>query len=129
VKILIIEDSNTLRYIMVKLLKELGYTKITALESAEEGIPLLQTEDYDLLLLDWKLPRMSGIDLLRQIRANPKTASLNVIMVTTVHERKNILQAVKVGIQGYIIKPIDIKVLGKKIKEVEGPMGDLEAEA
>ncbi|MBN1759401.1 MAG: response regulator [Chitinispirillaceae bacterium] len=119
-KILIVEDSNTLRYIMVKLLKELGYTEISAVDSAEAAIPLLQNSDYDLLLLDWKLPQLSGLDLLKQIRAVPKFASLQVIMVTTVHERKSILQAVQTGIQGYIIKPLDIKVLGKKLKEVEG---------
>ena len=119
-KILIVEDSNTLRYIMVKLLKELGYTEISAVDSAEAAIPLLQNSDYDLLLLDWKLPQLSGLDLLKQIRAVPKFASLQVIMVTTVHERKSILQAVQTGIQGYIIKPLDIRVLGKKLKEVEG---------
>ena len=118
-KILVIEDSNTLRYIIVKLLKELHYKEITAVESAEVAMPLLGIETYDLLLLDWKLPQISGIDLLKMIRANPKTASMKVIMVTTVHERKHILQAVKVGIQGYIIKPIDAKVLGKKLEEIE----------
>ena len=118
-KIIIIEDSNTLRYIMVKLLKELGYTGIAAVESAEEGWQLLQKETYDILLLDWKLPRMSGLDLLKQIRVTPQFASLQVIMVTTVHERKNIMQAVQIGVQGYIIKPIDSKVLSKKLKEVE----------
>lgn len=123
-KILVIEDSNTLRYIMVKMLKELQYSEITAVESAEEGIPLLKNETYDVLLLDWKLPQMSGVDLLRRIRANPSTASLSVIMVTTVHERKKILQAVQLGIQGYIIKPLDAKVVGKKLKEIEQTLGD-----
>ena len=119
-KILIIEDSNTLRYIMVKLLKELGYKDIAAVESAEAAMPLLQSEEsYDVLLLDWKLPQMSGLDLLKQIRSAPQLAAMQVIMVTTVHERKNILQAVQAGIQGYIIKPLDSKVLGKKLKEVE----------
>ena len=82
-------------------------------------MPLLQRERYDILLLDWKLPQMSGLDLLKQIRAAPQFAALQVIMVTTVHERKSILQAVQAGIQGYIIKPLDAKVLGKKLKEVE----------
>lgn len=118
-KILVIDDSNTLRYIMVKLLKELQYNEITAVESAEAGIKLLKEEKYDLLLLDWRLPQMSGLDLLRWIRANPDIASMSVIMVTTMHERKNILQAVQIGIQGYIIKPLDAKVLSKKLKEIE----------
>ena len=113
---------------MVKLLKELQYKDITAVESAEEGMPLLGSETYDLLLLDWKLPQMSGLDLLKRIRANPRTASLNVIMVTTVHERKHILQAVQAGIQGYIIKPLDAKVLSKKIREVEEILGSRNSE-
>jgi two-component system chemotaxis response regulator CheY len=119
VKILIIDDSNSLRFMMVKLLKDMGYKNITALGSAEEAYPLISNEQFDLILLDWNLPVVSGIDFLKQIRSNPKTEKIAVIMVTTVHEKANILQALKIGIQGYILKPVERSKLEDKLKQIE----------
>ncbi len=121
-KILVVEDSNTLRYIIVKMLRDNGYKDVVAVGSAEEALPLLGKEKFDLLLLDWNLPQMSGFDLLRHIRATPPIAALNVVMVTTIHERQNILQALKVGLQGYILKPVKQEVLLGKVKEIEGKL-------
>jgi two-component system chemotaxis response regulator CheY len=119
VKILIIDDSNSLRFMMVKLLKDMGYKNITALGSAEEAFPRISNEQFDLILLDWNLPVVSGIDFLKQIRSNPKTEKIAVIMVTTVHEKANILQALKIGIQGYILKPVERSKLEDKLKQIE----------
>lgn len=119
-KILIVEDSNTLRFMMIKMLKELGYKDLLAVATAEEALPIISNQKIDLVFLDWNLPRMSGYDLLRHIRSTPAIAALNIVMVTTMHERKNILQALKVGVQGYILKPVTKEVLLEKIKEIEG---------
>lgn len=124
-KILIVEDSNTLRYMFVKMVRELGYKDITAVGSAEEAMPLLSNEKFDLVFLDWNLPKMSGFDLLRYIRASPPIAASNVIMVTTVHERNNIIKALQVGLQGYMLKPIQKDLLLEKIKEIEGKLAEL----
>ncbi len=121
-KILIIDDSNSLRFMMVKLLKDMGYRNLTALASAEEALPLLENEEHDLILLDWNLPVLSGLDFLKRIRSNPKTEKIAVIMVTTVHEKANILQALKIGVQGYILKPVDRLKLEDKLKQVEAEL-------
>lgn len=118
-KIMIVEDSNTLRYIIVKLLKEHGYKNFSAVESAEEAMGLLATQPYDLILLDWNLPKMSGIDFLRYVRSKTEYNAVNIVMVTTMHERKNIVEALKHGLQGYILKPIDKKIVLGKLKEIE----------
>lgn len=123
-KILVVEDSNTLRYIIVKLLKEFGYMDFNAVESAEEALRLLYQNTYDCLLLDWNLPKMSGFDLLKKLRADTKLNTLNIVMVTTTHERRKILQALKLGLQGYILKPLDAKVLLEKLKEIESKIAD-----
>ncbi|MBN1600385.1 MAG: response regulator [Chitinispirillaceae bacterium] len=125
-KILIIDDSNSLRFMMVKLLKDIGYRNITALGSADEALPLLSKEHYDLILLDWNLPVISGLDFLKQIRSNPKTEKIAVIMVTTVHEKANILQALKIGVQGYILKPVERSKLEEKIKLIEAETRETE---
>jgi two-component system, chemotaxis family, chemotaxis protein CheY len=121
-QILIVDDSATLRYIVVKMIRELGYSTPLAVGSAEEALPVLSNQKIDLLLLDWNLPQMSGLDLLRHIRATSAMAGLNVVMVTTMHERKNILEALKVGLQGYLLKPINKDALSNKIKEIEGKL-------
>lgn len=121
-KILVIDDSNSLRFMMVKLLKEIGYKNLTALGSAEEALPMVEKDEYDLILLDWNLPVLSGIDFLKKIRANPKTEKVAVIMVTTVHEKANILQALKIGVQGYILKPVERSKLEEKLKLIEAEL-------
>jgi two-component system chemotaxis response regulator CheY len=126
VKILIVDDSNSLRVMMVKLLKDIGYKNITALGSAEEALPLMSNEHYDLILLDWNLPVVSGLDFLKQIRSNPKTEKIAVIMVTTVHEKANILQALKIGVQGYILKPVERSKLEDKLKQIEAEIKETE---
>jgi two-component system chemotaxis response regulator CheY len=118
-RILVVEDSSTLRFMLVKMLRELGYTNLSAVGSAEEAMPMLSNDKYDLVLLDWNLPQMSGIDLLRYVRASPPIAKTSVIMVTTVHERNNILKALQVGLQGYMLKPIQKNIVAEKLKEIE----------
>jgi two-component system chemotaxis response regulator CheY len=107
---------------MVKLLKEIGYKNLTALGSAEEALPLIEKEEYDLVLLDWNLPVLSGLEFLKKIRANPKTEKIAVVMVTTVHEKANILQALKIGVQGYILKPVERSKLEEKLKQIEAEL-------
>lgn len=118
-KILIIDDSNSLRLMMIKLLRDLGYKEVTSIGSAEVAIPLVYNEHFDLVLLDWNLPKMSGLDFLKYLRGNARTEKIPVIMVTTVQERCNILHAIKVGLNGYLIKPVSKELLSEKIKEVE----------
>jgi two-component system, chemotaxis family, chemotaxis protein CheY len=121
-KILLVEDSNTLRYMFVKMLRDLGYKDLTAVASAEEAMPVLSNDKFDLAFFDWNLPKMSGFDLLRYVRASPPIAGLNVVMVTTVHERSNIIKALQVGLQGYLLKPLQKDTLLEKIKEIEGKL-------
>jgi two-component system, chemotaxis family, chemotaxis protein CheY len=121
-KIIVVEDSNTIRYLISKMLKGFGYLDFIAVESAEEAHKLILKEQFDLMLLDWNLPKMSGLDLLKYIRGSGQFTDLNVVMVTTMHERNKILQALKIGVQGYILKPLDAKVLQEKLKEIESKL-------
>lgn len=126
-KILVIEDSNSLRYVVVKILKEYGYKDFNAVESAEEGLSLLERDKYNLILLDWNLPKMSGFDFLKLVRSKPEHNSVNIVMVTTMHERRHIVEALKNGLQGYILKPVDKKILLAKLKEIEDKLDTVPA--
>ena len=118
-KILVVDDSNTARYVAVKVLRDLGYKEINAVGSAEEAETALLEDSYDLMILDWNMPQLSGYDFLKKIRANPQYNKLNVIMATTVNERNSVLQALKVGLQGYFFKPLQVDTIGQKLKEIE----------
>jgi two-component system, chemotaxis family, chemotaxis protein CheY len=117
--ICVIDDSNSARFMATKVLRELGYKNVTALDSAEAGIEKLKTEQFDLILLDWNLGGMCGLDFLKHLRSDRNNDKTAVIMVTTVNEKSNVIQALKVGIQGYIFKPITAATAGPKIKEIE----------
>ncbi|MBN2036889.1 MAG: response regulator [Chitinispirillaceae bacterium] len=118
-RILIIDDSRMARYVLVRLLHNLGYKDVVAVESAEEGLRRLQTGRCDLILLDWYLGGMSGLDFLRRIREHPETRHIAVVMVTTMHERTNVIQALKAGVQGYFFKPVTAEMIEPKLREIE----------
>jgi DNA-binding response OmpR family regulator len=118
-KIMVVDDSSTIRFMVTKILREMGYKDILAFESAEQALPALSNEKPDLVLLDWNLPKMAGIDFLNIIRQDSMFNRVKVIMATTVNDKGNILKALKIGIQGYICKPINRDVLVAKVKEME----------
>lgn len=119
-KILVIDDSSTIRLLMVKMLRELGYSDLTiASSSAEEAIPITTNNQFDLILSDWNFPKMSGLDFVKYLKSAPRTQKIPIIMVTTIHARSAILKALKAGVQGYILKPIRKEILSAKLLEIE----------
>ncbi len=118
-RILVVDDSNTMRLLLVKMLHEMGYTEINAVASSEEAIPLIWNEQFDVILLDWNLPKMSGLDLVKYLKTIPNAQKIQIIMITTVHDRSAILKALKEGVQGYILKPIAKDVLSAKLHEIK----------
>jgi two-component system chemotaxis response regulator CheY len=118
-KILLIDDSSTMRMLMVKMLREMGYSDFIAVDNAEEAIPLAFNNKFDVILTDWNLPKMSGLDLVKHLKTSPTTKNIPIIMVTSIHDRAAILKALKTGVQGYILKPVNKEIVQTKLKEVE----------
>jgi two-component system, chemotaxis family, chemotaxis protein CheY len=118
-KILVIDDSGTMRMMLIKMLRELGYSECIAVSTAEEAIPVAFNNAVDIILSDWNLPKMSGLDLLKYLRSTPETKKIPVIMISSMHDRSAILRALKAGLQGYILKPVKKEILGPKLKEIE----------
>lgn len=118
-KILLVEDSSTMRLMLVKILRELGYNDTTAVSNAEEAIPIAFNNPLDVILTDWNLPKMSGYDLAKHLKATPETQKIPIIMITTIHDRVAILKALKAGVQGYILKPVGKDIVAAKLREIE----------
>jgi two-component system chemotaxis response regulator CheY len=117
-KILVVDDSKLARYQVVAVLKELGYDQITALDNIADARIALTNDRFDLILSDYNMPGGSGLDFVKMVRAEPASARVPFIMVTTVAEREKIMEAVKCGVQNYIFKPVQKRMLADKLAEL-----------
>jgi len=120
-RILVVDDFSTMRRIEKNLLKQLGYQNIDEADDGPSALTKLQQNpDIGLVLTDWNMPGMNGLELLKEIRASETTKNLPVIMVTAEALQENIVAAVKAGVSNYIVKPFDAATLGDKINKVLG---------
>ncbi|KJG64808.1 chemotaxis response regulator CheY [Photobacterium kishitanii] len=114
ISILVVDDFATMRRIVKSQLNELGYTNVDEADDGATALPLLQTGKYQFLITDWNMPTMSGLDLLKNVRANPSIMHIPVMMITAEAKRDNIIEAAKAGVNGYIVKPFNSKALKEK---------------
>ncbi len=117
-KILVVDDFSTMRRIIKNLLKELGFTNLEEADDGQTALPLLRQGNFDFLITDWNMPGMSGIDLLRAVRADDSLATLPVLMVTAEAKREQIILAAQEGVNGYIVKPFNGATLKGKIEKI-----------
>ncbi len=117
-KILVVDDFSTMRRIVKNLLRDLGFTNTFEADDGKTALPMLQTGKFDFLVTDWNMPGMSGIDLLKAVRADPKLVNLPVLMVTAEAKREQIILAAQTGVNGYVIKPFTAATLKEKIEKI-----------
>jgi two-component system chemotaxis response regulator CheY len=117
-KILIVDDYSTMRRIVKNLLADLGFTNVTEADDGRAALPMLQNGDFEFLVTDWNMPGMTGIDLLKAVRSDPRLAKLPVLMVTAEAQRDQIVEAAQAGVNGYIIKPFTAATLKEKIDKI-----------
>lgn len=120
IKILIVDDFATMRRIVKNILVQLGYKNIIEADDGTSALNVLKTEKVDLIISDWNMPKMTGLDLLKAVRGNDATASLPFIMVTAEAQQDNIIQAVKAKVSQYIVKPFTAETMQEKLSKVFG---------
>ena len=119
-KILVVDDFSTMRRIVRNLLVELGFTN-TLIQEADDGesaLAMLRGQPFDLVVTDWNMPNMTGIDLLRAIRAEESLKGMPVLMVTAENNRDQIIAAAQAGVNGYIVKPFTAVTLKEKLTKI-----------
>jgi two-component system, chemotaxis family, chemotaxis protein CheY len=122
--ILVVDDMLTMRKLVIKSLKELGFTKfVEASNGAEAYEKLKQGEAIQLIISDWNMPQTSGLDLLKRVRAEAKTAQLPFLMVTAEAEKGQIVEAVQAGVSNYMVKPFNTETLKEKLEAVATKLG------
>jgi two-component system chemotaxis response regulator CheY len=117
-KVLVVDDFATMRKIIRNVLKQIGFEDIAEAEDGAAALQILKTEKVGLVVTDWNMPNMSGLDLLRKIRQNSQFAEVPVLMVTAEGLKENILEAVKAGVSNYVVKPFTAEVLQEKIEAI-----------
>ncbi len=119
-KILVVDDFSTMRRIIRNLLGELGFTgaNISEADDGNSALAVLRAQPIDVVVTDWNMPGMTGIDLLRSIRADDALKSLPVLMVTAENSREQIIAAAQAGVNGYIVKPFTAVTLKEKIDRI-----------
>ncbi len=117
-KILVVDDFSTMRRIIKNLLRDLGFNNTAEADDGQTALPILQQGGIDFLVTDWNMPGMQGIDLLKAVRADPKLASMPVLMVTAEQKREQIITAAQAGVNGYIVKPFTAATLKEKIDKI-----------
>lgn len=118
--ILIVDDSPTMRRILVNTVQKAGYRNCKEAEDGKDALAKLMAEDFDLLMTDWDMPNMNGLELTEAVRADSNLRKIPILMVTTRNKKEDIIGAIKFGVNGYVIKPFDAKTLKAKIDAIIG---------
>ncbi len=126
--ILVVEDNENMKKLMVSILNKVGFEKVSGAENGKVAWDMIQTDHYGLVLTDLMMPEMDGLELLEQIRtSSDPLKNVPVLMITASDQKSHITQAVKLKINGYIVKPFNVKTILSKIKEAIGqtPANDI----
>ena len=117
-KVLVVDDFSTMRRIVKNTLRQIGFTNIEEAEDGQKAFDRLVVEKFDFVVSDWNMPNMTGIDLLRKVRATPQIKDIPFLMVTAEAKQENIVEAIKAGVSNYIVKPFTVATLDEKIKKI-----------
>jgi len=120
-KLLVVDDSSTMRRIIKNTLQRLGFDDVLEAEHGVEAWQIMErTPGINVLITDWNMPEMNGLDLVRKVRAESKYESMPIIMVTTEGGKAEVITALKAGVNNYIVKPFTPQVLKEKLEDVLG---------
>ena len=120
IKVLVVDDFATMRRIVKGVLKQLGFNSIVEAEDGTSALDTLKKEKVGLIVSDWNMPKMTGLDLLKAVRGDDGLKEIPFIMVTAEGQKENVVEAVKAGVSNYIVKPFTPETFNEKLEKVFG---------
>ena len=117
-KFLVVDDSATMRRIVINALKGIGYTDVVEAEDGKDALAKLMTDKIDFVITDWNMPNMSGLEFTKAVRAENDFQNIPILMVTTRGIKQDIVEALQARVNNYVIKPFTPAVLKEKIDQV-----------
>ncbi len=117
-KVLFVEDSPTMRRIIMNTLKRIGISDIIEAENGNDALGKLGNQEIGLVLTDWNMPEMNGEQLVKHLRGDAQYQDVPIVMITTRGMREDIITAKQIGVDGYVVKPFTPDVLKQKIDQI-----------
>jgi len=118
VRVLVVDDFPTMRRIVRSLLRQLGFENVDEAENGEDALKKLRSAEYGLVISDWNMPVMEGLELLKHIRNDSQLKDIPFLMVTAEAEKEKVIEAIKSGVDNYIVKPFTGDVLKEKLEKI-----------
>ncbi|UZP66856.1 chemotaxis response regulator CheY [Desulfovibrio mangrovi] len=117
-RVLVVDDFSTMRRIVKNILRQLGFTNIVEADDGTTAWETLNKDKIDFIISDWNMPNMTGIELLRKVRASEEFGDLPFLMVTAEAQQENIIEAVQAKVSNYIVKPFTAETMKQKIDKI-----------
>jgi len=118
INVLVVDDFAIMRRIVKGVLRELGFKNIVEADDGSSALQELKKDDFGLIISDWNMPKMTGLDLLKAVRADDKYKNIPFIMVTAEGQKDNVVEAIKAGVSNYVVKPFTPDTLKEKLEKV-----------
>lgn len=116
--ILVVDDSSTMRRIVANALNNIGYSNITLAEDGSEALKKIKSTKFDAIMTDWNMPKMDGLSLVREVRKMDTYKEVPIVMITTEGGKREVITAIKEGVNNYIVKPFTVKTLKEKLEDI-----------
>ena len=118
-KLLVVDDSSTMRAIIKNQLKGMGFTNVILAEDGAKGLKVANESNFDLIISDWNMPKMTGLEFLKAVRADGKLKETAFMLLTSVDDKNSVSEALQAGVNQYIIKPFTFNQLQDKINLIK----------
>jgi two-component system, chemotaxis family, chemotaxis protein CheY len=122
-KFLVVDDSLTMRRIVINTLKSIGFENVIEAADGKDAMAKLLSEGAEFLITDWNMPEMSGLDLVKWARGNEQFANIPILMITTRGNKDDVIEAMKMRVNNYIVKPFTAPGLKEKIDQILKSVG------
>ncbi|MCP3875442.1 MAG: response regulator [Desulfobacteraceae bacterium] len=118
IKILIVDDFATMRRILKNILKQLGFKNLVEADDGTTAWEVLEGQGIDLVISDWNMPKMTGLELLKKVRASDTYKTVPFLMVTAEAQKQNVIEAVQAGVSNYVVKPFTAEAISDKLEKI-----------
>ena len=118
IKVLVVDDFATMRRILKNILKQLGFKNLVEADDGTTAWDVLEEQKIDLVLCDWNMPKMTGLELLKKVRADEKHGKVPFLMVTAEAQKQNVIEAVQAGVSNYVVKPFTAEAISEKLEKI-----------
>ncbi len=118
IKILIVDDFATMRRILKNILKQLDFKNLVEADDGTSAWEILEGQAIDLIISDWNMPKMTGLELLKKVRSSDQYKTTPFLMVTAEAQKQNVIEAVQAGVSNYVVKPFTAEAISDKLEKI-----------